>query len=195
LTIAAQMNGKLINKSKIARDVGVNDVTVATYFDILEDTLIGMALPAFHRSVRKGQRLMPKFFFIDTGIKRALEQTLSVELLPQTSAYGDAFEHWVILEMQKRISYRRLEWSLSYFRTHDDAEIDLIVERPGSRRLLIEIKSKSLVTEEDARTLERLSPSLDPQADRWLLSCDPLPRKFGDTTAMHWQAALKEWFG
>ena len=33
LSIAAQMNGKIINKSKIARDVGVDDVTVANYAD------------------------------------------------------------------------------------------------------------------------------------------------------------------
>ena len=31
LAIAAQMNGKIINKSKIAREVGVDDVTVARY--------------------------------------------------------------------------------------------------------------------------------------------------------------------
>ncbi len=97
LAIAAQLNGKILNRSKIAREVGVQDVTVAHYYEILEDNLLGFYLPAFHRSVRKAQKQNPKFYFIDPGIKRALDRTLSLPLMPQTSAYGEAFEHWVIL--------------------------------------------------------------------------------------------------
>lgn len=69
LAIAAQMNGKIINKSKIAKDVGVDDVTIANYFEILEDTLIGFILPSYHKSIRKAQKQAPKFYFIDTGLK------------------------------------------------------------------------------------------------------------------------------
>ena len=98
LNIVGQMNGKIINKSKIGRDIGTDDVTVANYFEILEDTLLGWTLPAFHRSVRKSQRQSPKFYFIDTGISRTLSGTLTLELLPQTKAFGEAFEHWIILD-------------------------------------------------------------------------------------------------
>lgn len=194
LAIAAQMNGKIINKSKMAKEIGIDDVTVANYFEILEDTLIGFILPAFHTSIRKAQRQTPKFYFIDTGIKRALEKTLSVELLPQTSSFGDAFEHWVILEFIKNASYKRLDWSFSYLRTKDDQEIDLIIERPGEEKLLIEIKSKTKVTDSDIQTLERLGPDLDPKAQKWLLSNDPLERTIQNTKAIHWQEALKKLF-
>ena len=193
LSIAAQMNGKIINKSKIARDIAVDDVTVSNYFEILEDTLLGITLPAFHLSVRKSQRQAPKFYFIDTGIKRALSKTLTVELLPQTSAFGEAFEHWFILEIIKNASYRRQDWSYSYVTTKDNAEIDLIVHRPQNL-LLIEIKSKDRVHSEDAKTLETLGKDIDQKADRWLVSNDPVERCFGSTRAIHWQKALKELF-
>ncbi len=194
LSVAAQMNGKIINKSAIALDVGIDDVTVANYFEILEDTLLGFNLPAFHQSVRKAQRQAPKFYLVDPGIKRALEKTLSVELLPQTSAWGDAFEHWVILDIIKNASYRRLDWSFSYLRTKDDAEIDLIVDRPGKKRVLIEIKSKSHVTSQDAKTLETLGLAVDPDAEHVLLSNDPLEAKFGKTHAIHWIEGIKRLF-
>ena len=64
------MNGKILNYSSIARDVGVDFKTVQEYFSILEDTLVGFELPAFHLSVRKQQRQSPKFFLFDMGIKR-----------------------------------------------------------------------------------------------------------------------------
>src|SRR5690606_3019315 len=46
LEIAAQSNGKIINFSNIARDTGVDSKTVKTYFEILEDTLLGFFLDA-----------------------------------------------------------------------------------------------------------------------------------------------------
>ena len=194
LAIAAQMNGKIVNKAAIAKQVGVDPTTVTNYFEILEDTLLGFMLPSFSRSVRKAQRQLPKFYFIDTGIKRGLDRTLTVELLPQTFAWGDAFEHWVILEFVKGCQYKRLDWTLSYLRTKDDVEIDLIVERPGDRELLVEIKSKSRVDAADAKSLETLGADINPKAERWLLSCDPLARSFGKTTALYWRDALKRLF-
>ncbi|MCX6109812.1 MAG: AAA family ATPase [Proteobacteria bacterium] len=194
LAIAAQMNGKIVNKAAIAKQVGVDPTTVTNYFEILEDTLLGFMLPSFSRSVRKAQRQLPKFYFIDTGIKRGLDRTLTVELLPQTFAWGDAFEHWVILEFVKGCQYKRLDWTLSYLRTKDDVEIDLIVERPGDRELLVKIKSKSRVDAADAKSLETLGADINPKAERWLLSCDPLTRSFGKTTALYWRDALKRLF-
>lgn len=195
LAVAAQMNGKIVNKSSLAKEAGVDDVTVANYFEILEDTLIGFLLPSYHTSVRKSQKQAPKFYFVDPGIKRALDRTLSVELLPQTYAWGEAFEHWIILEFIKNISYKRLDWSYSYLRTKDDVELDLILDRPGEKRLLIEIKSKSRVDDSDVKALETLGRDLDPKAERWLLSCDPLERKFGGVKAFHWKKAIEELFG
>ncbi|MBX9766981.1 MAG: AAA family ATPase [Bdellovibrionales bacterium] len=191
LAVAAQMNGKIVNRSKIARDIGVSDITISNYFEIVEETHLGIQLPAYHTSVRKAQKQAPKFFFIDTGIKRALDRTVSVELLPQTFAWGDAFEHWVILEIVKAASYARLDWQFSYLRTKDDLELDLVIDRPGLPPALIEIKSNPKVREEDAKTLELLGADIHKKADRYLFSMDPLEAKFGKTQAFHWQKGIQ----
>ncbi len=194
LAVAAQMNGKILNKASIAKQVGVDPSTVSNYFEILEETLVGFMLPAFSRSVRKAQRQLPKFYFIDPGIKRGLDRTLSVEMLPQTFAWGDAFEHWIILEFIIGAEYRRLDWTFSYLRTKDDVEIDLIVNRPGQPDLFVEIKSKNRVDELDAKVLETLGKDTDSKAEKWLLSTDPLSRSFGSTKAMHWLDGIKQLF-
>ena len=193
LFIAAQMNGKIINKSKIANDIGVDDVTVTRYFEILEDTLLGFMLPAFHKSIRKSQKQAPKFYFIDTGITRALSGTLTVKLLPQTTAFGEAFEHWIILEIIKNADYKRLDWDYSYLRTKDGVEIDLIIQSP-QQMWLMKIKSKTLIKEEDAKALENIGKSFNSKTEKWLISNDPLERKFGTIRALHWKKALKELF-
>ena len=193
LSVAAQMNGKIINKLKIAKDISVDDVTIAKYFEILEDTLLGKMLPAFHHSVRKAQKQAPKFYFIDLGIQRALSKTLSLNLLPQTTVYGEAFEHWFLMEVIKTADYKRLDWEYSYLRTKDNLEIDLIIRQPKNL-LLIEVKSTNRIKPEDAKTLETLGGDVDPKADKWLVSNDPLERSFGSTQALHWKTALKKLF-
>jgi predicted AAA+ superfamily ATPase len=152
-------------------------------------------LPSYHRSIRKAQRHAPKFYLIDPGIKRALDRTLSVSLEPQTSAYGEAFEHWVIIEFKKLISYQRLDWELSFLRTKDNLEIDLIVDRPGQKSLQVEIKSKNKITEADAKSLETLGKDLEVNAERLLLSNDNIEQKFGSTRALHWIQGIAEVFG
>lgn len=153
------MRWKIAGQSSIARDIGVDDKTVMNYFSILEDTLIGFILPSYHRSIRKQQRQAPKLYFFDTGVVRALNQTLRVELLPQTYAFGRAFEHWVILECHKLNHYYKLDYRFSYLRTKDGAEIDLIIQRPGQPDLLVEIKSTERVAHEHTTKLKAFHES------------------------------------
>jgi predicted AAA+ superfamily ATPase len=191
ISIAAQMNGKIINRSAIARDVGVDDTTVADYYEILEDTLLGITLPAYHRSTRKRQRKGNKFFLIDPGVKRALDRTLVSRLVQGTSAYGEAFEHFIFLELYKLASYARKDWRFFYYQTREGYEVDLVIERPGQPLLLIELKSKSKVTADDCAVIERIGPEIDPTAERILLSQDRTSQKFGKTSVMYWQDFLR----
>lgn len=190
LEVAAQGNGKILNFSKIGRDIGSDTKTVQSYYQILEDTLAGFILPAYHRSVRKRQTTAPKFFFFDTGVKRSLDGTLTVDLIPQTYAFGDAFEHFILLEIFRLCSYRENDYRFSYFRTHEDAEVDLIIERPGKIPLLVEIKSSEQVDAADLKSLERVAQDFGP-CEPLCLSRDKTPRKIGNTSILHWQEGLK----
>ena len=154
LETASQGNGEIINYSNIAKDVGADTKTVQSYYQILEDTLIGFHLPAYHKSIRKQQRHNPKFYFFDTGVKRALDNTLTMELLPNTYAFGKAFEHFLIIELIRLNDYYHKDFRFFYLRTQNQLEIDLIVERPGLPTALIEIKSASQVDERDTKTVQ-----------------------------------------
>lgn len=191
LFVAAQMSGQIINFSKIAREVGASTPAVQSYFQILEDTLIGLFLEPFHESVRKRQRGNPKFYFFDTGLQRALNNTLRVELAPHTYAFGVAFEHFIVNEINRLQSYAKKDYRLSYLRTKDGVEIDLIIERPGLKRALVEIKSTERATEDDVRSLERLGKDI-PNSEAFCFTCDPIPKKIGRVSCFHWQAGLTE---
>ncbi len=191
LEVAAQSNGMIINYAKIAEDVGVDPKTVVAYFTILEDTLVGFLLPAYHRSVRKQQRVSPKFYFFDTGIKRALARTLPIPITEGTYEYGGAFEHFIISQIAHLSSYKYPDWRLSYLRTAAGAEIDLIIERPNAPEVLIEVKSKQRMVARDIRSIARFAKDFaNPLA--LCISRDATRMTFEGVLCVHWRDALTE---
>ena len=194
LNVCAQHNGEVINYSSLARDVGVETVTAQSYFQILEDTLIGYLLPAYHRSLRKRQGQNPKFYFFDLGIKRQLDGTILQPPVEGTYGYGKNFEHFVIVEIIRLNDYYGKDFRLSYLRTKDGAEIDLIVERPGAPVALIEIKSKKTMSELDLRTLKVFKKDFGNQTEAYCLSQDPVAKLIDGVHVLPWQEGIKALF-
>ena len=193
LEVAAQTSGRIVNYAAVGRDCQVDPKAVARYFQILEDTLLGIFLPSYHHSVRKQQSKSPRFYLFDLGVQRALRGTLNVPVTPQSYGYGNLFEQFVILEFLRLNSYLRTRYKFYYLRTKDDAEIDLIVERPGNPTVLVEIKSASSVNLDHARHLRGFLPEFK-GAEAWLISQDPHERTDDKVQMLQWQNALRRLF-
>ena len=189
LPIAGQTSGSVVNYSRIGRDVGAAPQTVESYFHILEDTLLGFFVPAFHRSVRKQERTSPKFYLFDPGVMRALARELGVAVKPSTYAYGRAFEHFVVQEINRLRTYHREDDRLFYYQTHGGLEVDMIIERVGETLAIVEIKSARRVREDHLRHLIKIAPDLAP-CRPMCLSLDPHPKKIGPVECLPWQHRL-----
>ena len=193
LEVAAQTSGQIVNYAGIARDCQVDPKSVSRYFQILEDTLLGVFIPSYHRSVRKQQSKSPKFYIFDLGVQRALQGMLTVPVVARTHRYGRLFEQLVVLEIYRLNKYLRKRYKLFYLRTKDNAEIDLIVERPGLCTILIEIKSSEIAQENDARHLRAFLPEFK-DSKAWLVSQDTTERTENGVKMMHWSSAIRELF-
>jgi len=193
LEVAAQCNGKIINYANIARDVGVDDKTIKEYFCILEDTMIGFFLESFHNSYRKRLVQKPKFYFFDPGVVRSLTRRLSVPLTSKTSAYGEAFEHFILLEFLRQGSYFQPDYRFSFVRTAGDVEVDLVVERPAKRSLYIEIKSSDTVNDRDISSFHRFTKDIS-NCEAIVLSQDRFMKKFDHVTCYPWKQGIVEYF-
>lgn len=193
MEVAAQCNGKIINYANLAKNVGVDDKTIKEYFYVLEDTLVGFFLESHHNSFRKRQAEKPKFYFFDTGVVRSLSRKLSVPLEPRTLAYGDAFEHFIILEFIRLASYFQPDYRFSYIRTVNDVEVDLVVERPGKPLLCIEIKSSDDIDEKDIGPFKRLTRDI-PGCEAIVLSQHRFVKQYEHVTCYPWQQGLEEFF-
>ncbi|MBI3018319.1 MAG: DUF4143 domain-containing protein [Deltaproteobacteria bacterium] len=175
LDVAAQMNTEVINYSNIAKDILSDPKTVSGYYDILEDTLLGICLPAYHTSIRKQQKKASKFYLFDTGVTRALAGQVDYDLIPKSFEYGQLFEGFIVNELYRRLTYMNKQFKLSYLRIQEDMEIDLIIERGKSAPTLVEIKSADKVDERHAKGLLTLGRDFK-SSKQYLISNDFLIR-------------------
>ncbi|NBX18837.1 MAG: ATP-binding protein [Proteobacteria bacterium] len=185
LEVSAVNAGKIVNTANVARDVGVDPKTVQSYYSILEDTLLGFHIDAYHSSVRKRLRQAPKFYFFDNGVTRALARMLTVEPKAGTNYFGDLFEQFVINELVRWNSYEKRDYRFSYLQSASGVEVDLIIERQARPLALVEIKSTETVREDHLSGLENFQKDF-PDAELFLLSRDPNAKKFGRILALPW---------
>ncbi len=155
--------------------------------------MLQVNLLPFHQSIRKRFFKNPKFYFFDTGVKRALERKLHIPVHPATSEYGKLFEEFIITEVFRLNHYYKADYSLSYICTKDQVEVDLIIERPGSPLFLIEIKSKEKISIDDTRQLKNISKDLT-NAKPFIWSNDPISKIINGVECVPWREGLKHVF-
>ena len=170
LEVAALTDGEMVNNNNIAQDCGVSSATVAAYFGILEDTLIGYQVPAYRKVMKRRLVQAPRFYYFDVGIANYLLHRK--ELTRGTPEYGHAFEHLVIQELKAYLGYAHSEDELTYWRTYTGIEVDAVI---GDARVAIEIKSVEEVLSRHLKGLKAFGEE-HPDCRRIIVSLDPFCR-------------------
>jgi predicted AAA+ superfamily ATPase len=191
LGISATNDAEIINYTNIAKDVRSDPKNIANYYSILEDTLLGFFLEPYHTSIRKRQSKSPKFYWFDTGVRRALSGTLDIPVSQKSFEYGSLFESFVINEINRLLTYADKDFRLSFIRVDDQLEVDLVIERTGMPTFLVEIKSTNYVHDHHIGGIEKYSKDIN-NSVALLLSQDRVAKKIGSVTCLHWIDGLKE---
>ena len=140
LPVAALFNGQVVNVAGIAREAGVARTTVQGYLDILEDTLLVHRLPAYEARLRVRERKLPKLYWVDPGVVRAVKRQLGEVTAEER---GPLLESWVVTTLRAHAETREAEGfdEMFYWSPHrTEVEVDLLLQR-GRERLAVEVKA------------------------------------------------------
>ena len=129
----AHAHGQIWNASTIAASLGVSPPTVRHYLGILQDSFLLRQLQPFHADLRKRCVKSQKVYVRDSGLLHGLLGLGSLDDLLGHPVAGPSWEGWVIEQI---IAAAPQSWKPWFYRTGAGAEIDLILEQPGKRRLL-----------------------------------------------------------
>ena len=142
-TMLAHRQGTPMNAAELARGLGVDPKTVATYLDLMVDLLLVRRLPPLHANVGKRLVKTPKTYVRDSGLVHTLLRLDTLDDLLGHPVVGASWEGHVV-ENLLRVAPPRAE--ASYYRTSTGNEIDLVLDLPGGRRWAIEVKRSSAPT-------------------------------------------------
>jgi predicted AAA+ superfamily ATPase len=147
LDITAAYSGEIVNYTSLGKEAGLPTRTVQSYFEVLEDTLILLRLPAWRKSPTKRLLSHPKMYLFDNGVANALCRRLRSPVDPTLK--GRLFEQFMIQETRRRLDYSGLDYALYYWRTNNRAEVDLLIELDGQLKAAVEFKSRESVSKTD----------------------------------------------
>jgi predicted AAA+ superfamily ATPase len=156
LPIAALFHGQTVNITNIAREAGVARTTVAGYLDILEETLLCFRLPAHEAKLRVRERKLPKWYWCDPGIVRAMKRA-SGGVAPEER--GALFEGMVAQLLRAYRDYRGLCDDLHYWAPagKSETEVDFLLAQ-GAESVAVEAKSGKNFTEGWCKGLRAVAP-------------------------------------
>jgi predicted AAA+ superfamily ATPase len=136
-TMLAHHQGCLLNAAQLARSLGVDGKTVASYLDLLVDLLLVRRLPPWHSNAGKRLVKSPKVLIRDSGLTHTLLGLKEKEAILGHPILGASWETFVV---ETLIRTAPEDAVASFYRTAAGAEIDLLLELPGGRLWAIEIK-------------------------------------------------------
>jgi len=154
LRACALRSGQLLNKSDVARDVGVSVPTVTSWLGALETSgMVALLEPWFENGTRALTR-SPKLYFRDTGLLLALVNVRDAAALADSPLCGPIFETAVYGTLRRALELRGELDSLVFVRRAQH-EVDFVLHR-GGRFDLFECKWTEVPDPRDAQTMQRV---------------------------------------
>lgn len=136
-TMLAHHQSGLLNGAELARSLGVDGKTVASYLDLLVDLLLVRRLEPWHANAGKRLVKSPRVYVRDSGITHTL---LGLETLEDVLGHPIAGASWEGFAIETLIAAVPPGTQANFYRTAAGAEIDLVLTLPGRRPWAIEIK-------------------------------------------------------
>jgi hypothetical protein len=129
--------GSEVNYNELGNLLGLKSETVEEYINLLEQSFVVYKLNSYHTNQRNEIKKGKKIYFVDLGIRNAIINDFSVFETRQDK--GGLFENYIINEFIKQNEYNDKFEKFYFWRTNEQQEIDLIIEKNGKLKA-IEIK-------------------------------------------------------
>ncbi len=136
-SMLAHQQGATINFSKLAGSLGIDGKTARRYLDLLEGLYLVRSLPPWTRNAGKRLVKSPKVYWRDSGILHTLAGLRNLEQILGHPLCGASWEGFCIEQI---LGHLPKGATVSHYRTHAGAEVDLVIEQSNGKILAVEIK-------------------------------------------------------
>lgn len=136
-TMLAHYHGNLLNYAELGRSMELNINTIKRYIGFLRNAFLIRIIEPFHVNMKKRLVKSPKVYVRDSGILHYLSGIEDIEQLMGHPKKGASWEGFVIEQIIPMLSANR---HVYFYRTHDGAELDLVITRGNKPVASLEVK-------------------------------------------------------
>lgn len=160
MQLMASRCGNLVNTSEIARTLGMANTTLKRYLALLKNLYLLVFLPGWSKNTTKRLAKTPKVYLNDTGLLLHLAGYNQDRLLENKNFLGHVLENFVVMELQKQMTWSDQSCRMYHYRAHTGQEVDIVLESPDSRIVAIEVKLANSVGPKDFSGISHLEEEL-----------------------------------
>ncbi|MDR0285423.1 MAG: ATP-binding protein [Propionibacteriaceae bacterium] len=162
----AGQTGQVLNVSRVAQELRLTSELVVNYTHLLEAVYLLRVLPAWGKTLSIRSSGRPKLHVVDTGVAARLLR-LSVEKLASAdptslTEFGHLAETFVVGEILKEIAWMDGIAGVGHWRTYDDDEVDLVIERDDGAIVAMKIKASTHAAKGAFTALAKLRDKVGP---------------------------------
>lgn len=187
LETASFSQGQLLNVSNVASECSVDRKTVENYFAILEDLLLAVRIPVFHKKARRDLVAHRKFFLFDTGVYRTIRPRGPLDT--EQDIDGATLETLLLQELRAVNQYHNLGYEIFFWRTKGGKEVDFVLY--GEQGIVaLEVKRANRTSSDDFAGLRAFKKDY-PLAQSYLLTQSDREGWEGGVRLLPFEAFLK----
>ena len=193
MSLCAAYHGQELSYATLSRKLGISQPTVKQWITLASASFVLLLLKPFYQNYGKRLIKSQKLYFIDAPIAAYLTRQSSKDTLFAGSMGGAFFEGFIVTETYKTLIALHNAADIYFWRSHDQTEVDLIIEHGGAI-YPIEIKKTSTPTRRHAAPLEKFRSFVkDRKVGRGVVVCtvDKIVPLGANVVAMPWREYLR----
>jgi predicted AAA+ superfamily ATPase len=136
-SMIAHLHGNLVTYAELGRSLELSVHTIKHYLGFLQSAFLVRIIPPFHANIKKRLVKAPKVYIRDSGILHYLLGLDEIDQLYGHPKKGASWEGFVLEQVVNGLAPNR---KIYFYRTHDGAELDLVITKGDKPAAAIEIK-------------------------------------------------------
>lgn len=188
LEVASFSQGSILNFSEIARELSLNRLMVADYFNILEDLLLSHRIDVYSKRAKRKLVAHQKFFFFDVGVYKVLRPTGPIDTREESDGAG--LETLFLQSLRAINDYFDLGYKIYFWRTSTGTEVDFVIYGPRGLHAF-EIKRSQNLTNKAFKGLKSFQIDY-PETKLHLLYLGKNKEYHENVTAIPFEQALRD---
>jgi predicted AAA+ superfamily ATPase len=136
-TMLGHYHGNILNYAELGRSLELNINTIKSYISFLRNAFLVRIMEPFFSNAKKRLVKSPKVYIRDSGIMHYLSGIENYDQLIGHPKKGASWEGFVIEQIIPSLPPNR---KVYFYRSHDGAELDLVITKADTPLTSIEIK-------------------------------------------------------